>query len=399
MGFRQDFRDTFQKEFGVGQDQVHQALYTAREKKGESSDSTRPAQMSGTYRPGQALNALLGREDPVYAAAREQHDIGFKVNTPGQKAGTALGALAGDLVQDKSRRWYWLVNAPQATGDMIAEATIARSRPRKEGISNEQIMNIKDQKELDELAPDLGLYDKVPDFERQKVNSKTGEYMFDRETEEPIYETKNLHGPGWIQLAAAPAGIAINTGIGLMSPLGGAEGYKAVLPSDEDPAKTSNVIGEVAAKYIMGRTGDLLPWDDFKKVRPDVSKDEYMRYKAFKWDKEMDLNPLDDGQMTAPMGALKWTDEGIHGPELQFLGKGIPLTTGIIPFASAMGGASLGVSRLGPRRGVFGYDKPIRRGAAGGVTGLIAGEIVGSLLEQERRRRNAAENELNGPQY
>ena len=57
-----------------------------------------------------------------------------------------------------------------------------------------------------------------------------------------------------------PAGIAINTGLGLMTPFGGAEGYKAALPSDEDPSKTSNVIGEVAAKYFLGRTGNLLPY-------------------------------------------------------------------------------------------------------------------------------------------
>ena len=63
--------------------------------------------------------------------------------------------------------------------------------------------------------------------------------------------------------------------------------------SEDDPSKTSNVLGEVAAKYILGRTGNLLPWDEFKQVRPDVSKGEYMRYKAFKFDKEADFNPLD----------------------------------------------------------------------------------------------------------
>ena len=45
----------------------------------------------------------------------------------------------------------------------------------------------------------------------------------------------------------------------------------------------------------MGRTGNLLPYDEFVKVRPDVSKEEYGRYKAFKFDKEDRLNPFDDG--------------------------------------------------------------------------------------------------------
>jgi hypothetical protein len=102
-------------------------------------------------------------------------------------------------------------------------------------------------------------------------------------------------GPGAIQAMSIPAGIAINTGLGLMTPFGGAEGYKAALPSEEDPSKTSNVIGEVAAKYLLGRTGNLLPYPEFVKVRPDVSGDEYGRYKAFKFDKP-DINPFDDGK-------------------------------------------------------------------------------------------------------
>ena len=37
-------------------------------------------------------------------------------------------------------------------------------------------------------------------------------------------------------------------------------------------------------------------------VRPDVSKDEYKRYQAFKYDKNTDLNIMDDGQVTLPFG-------------------------------------------------------------------------------------------------
>ena len=84
-----------------------------------------------------------------------------------------------------------------------------------------------------------------------------------------------------------------------MNPFGGSDGYKAVMPSEDDPQKTSNILGEVGAKYVLGRTGQLLAWDDFKEVRPDVSKDEYMRYKALKFDNKMDLNPFDDGKAVA----------------------------------------------------------------------------------------------------
>ena len=58
--------------------------------------------------------------------------------------------------------------------------------------------------------------------------------------------------------------LAINNGLGLMTPLGGAEGYKANNPSPEDPTKTNNVLAEVAQKYILGKTGGLLPYEEFK---------------------------------------------------------------------------------------------------------------------------------------
>ena len=189
--------------------------------------------------------------------------------------------------------------------------------------------------------------------------------------------------PGDISALAIPTGIAINTGLGLLTPFGGAEGYKAAIPSEEDPSKTDNVLAEVALKYFMGRTGNLLPYDDFSKVRPDVSPEEYRKYQAFKYNKNIDLNPT-DGDITLPGGIIKATDEGIHGPEDQFLGRSLPVTTGIIPYAGAVAGGMLGV------RG----KRPITQGLLGGLGGLAAGQVLGNVVEQERRRRNAEANGL-----
>ena len=156
------------------------------------------------------------------------------------------------------------------------------------------------------------------------------------------------HAKGHIQALSIPAGIAINSGVGLMTPFGGYEGYKAVYADPNDPSKSTNFIGEIAAKYILGRTGQLLPYNEFKKVRPDVSREEYNRYQAFKYDKSEDLNPL-DGNVSIGAGALRATTEGIHGPEVQFLGRSIPLTTGILPLAAAIAGTAAG-ARFGNKR-------------------------------------------------
>ncbi len=348
----QDIVDATLREFGVGQDENRRAQFEAREEKKLATEGPRFNQMVGSYRTGQALKAALGaKEDPDFAAARSELDIDFDVSTPEKRIGTVLGALAADGIQDSTRRFYWLLNAAQATGDMIAEEVIARARP--------------------------DLYDTVT-VERLRTNKVTGE-------REPRAERKRKYAPGLVQTLAAPAGLAINTGLGLMTPFSGAEGYKAALPSAEDPNKTSNVLGEVAAKYFLGRTGDLLPYSEFVKVRPDVSKDEYMRYKAFKFDKRGDINLSDDGQIGVPLGVLKYTNEGIHGPEVQFLGRSLPATTGLLPFATATAGAALGAR--------YGGEKPIRRGVAGGLGGWLGGVVIGGGIENERRRRNAAENE------
>ena len=56
------------------------------------------------------------------------------------------------------------------------------------------------------------------------------------DTSQGRWQKRNFE-PGFVQSLAIPSGIAINTGLGLMTPFGGAEGYKAASPSEEDPLK------------------------------------------------------------------------------------------------------------------------------------------------------------------
>lgn len=372
MSFFSDLAEAATKEYAVGSEQNREAMMEARKNKGLSPDAPRARNLFGSYRTPQAFKAALGLPlDDQYTKARELVDAPFDVSSAGKRAGTILGSLGADLTQDGLRRIYWLFNAAQATGDIISEEVIARAR--------------KD------------LYDLGPRQKTKKIGADG----------KPIYRRKPKYGgPGAIQAMSIPAGIAINTGLGLMTPFGGAEGYKAALPSEEDPSKTSNVLGEVAMKYIMGRTGNLLPYQDFVKVRPDVSGEEFGRYKAFKFDKSLDVD-FSDGDVGLPGGALKYTSEGIHGPEVQFLGRSLPVTTGLVPFASAVAGAALAGANLGPATGdatqtpnfvkrQFGSDKPVRRGFMGGMAGLAVGQIAGNIIESERRRRNTVENELDG---
>ena len=354
----------FQRNVGYGREDYRSALKRAYEAEGKETDGSRWNQMMGSNPTVSVARELMGKANPEHMKARQEMGLGLS-NDRVERGGQVLGTLAGDLVQDRGRSVWWLLNAPQAVGSTAQEAFLHKFAPdiyqaAPTGIG---IRNTRDAKAAG-LIGESGL-------PTAGVSRKGGEYY------------KRKYEPGLAEALLIPSGFAINQSIGLMNPLGGQEGYKAVLESEEDPSKTSNVLGEVAAKYILGKTGNLLPWDEFKQVRPDVSKDEYMRYKAFKFDNDGDLNPLDDGQMILPTGVAKYTNDGIHGAEVQFLGRSLPVNTGLLPTAAALAGTTIGARRGG-----------IKGGLLGGIASTAGGMLAGNLFEQERRRRNAQENQI-----
>jgi|688.fasta_scaffold06511_18 ribosome modulation factor len=110
-------------------------------------------------------------------------------------------------------------------------------------------------------------------------------------------------------------------------------GYSAVLPDEEDRTESSNPLMEAGLRSL-GMTGSLLPYKDFIQERPDVSRDEYESYKAY-----LHGNPM----------PVKVNMDGIHGAEVNLLGRPIPLLTGILPVAAGVAGGALGVRMAGKR--------------------------------------------------
>jgi len=334
---------------------------------------------------------LMGKPDRKKQAIRNEIGIGREEEGRGRRIGQNLGTLAGDLVADNTRNFYWLLNAAQATGNVIAESTFGKVAPDLYGSKVQKMrkggpnIDIRQEAGLRE-AVKQGLIHEMPASKGDRIKFRKGVRAGDDGT-----ILKRNHEPGDLLALGIPTGVAINTGLGLMSPFGGAEGYKAAVPDDEDPTKSANVLQEVAQKYFLGQTGKLLPYSEFSKVRPDVSPEEYRAYQAFKYDKDVDLNPFDDGVMTAPGGIVKYNNDGIHGAEVQFLGRSLPVNTGLVPYAAALAGGAAGLTMGGPER-------RIRGGVLGGFAGLAAGQVAGHLLENERRRRNTIENQLDQPQ-
>jgi hypothetical protein len=391
-----DFGEGFSDDYSLGREDRRNAMLRDRKLSGQTEESTKWDSLMGTHPAAFRLQELTGNLRPEKRQALEELDMQLKGSTA-RKSGQLVGSVANDLTQDTTRSVYWLLNALQATGEVINEQALSRVVPELYKKSRVQSAEIPFTVTPDGKSPRyLNISDK--DAIKEMVDTNKAKYIDDKLKASRGYSfddsgdlQKRNYSPGMVQSLAIPTGIAINTGLGLMSPFGGAEGYKAALPSEDDPTKSSNVLGEVGLKYLMGRTGQLLPYEEFKKVRPDVSRDEYNRYQAFKYDKREDYNPT-DGDLTIGAGALKFTDEGIHGPEVQFLGRGLPVTTGIVPYTAALAGglagARYGQGMKNPRAAIGGL--------LGGLTGLAAGQVGGNIIEGERRRRNFLENQMQG---
>mgnify|MGYP003309241940 FL=1 len=389
-----DFGEGFSDDYGIGREDRRNAYLRDRKLSGQTEESTKWDSLMGTHPAAFRIQELTGRLRPEKRQALEELDMQLK-GSAARKTGQLVGSAANDLTQDTTRSVYWLLNALQATGEVINEQALSRVVPELYKKSRVQSAEIPFKSTPGGKVPRyLNMQDK--DSIKEMVDTNKAKYVDNKLKASRGYSfddsgdlQKRNYSPGMVQSLAIPTGIAINTGLGLMSPFGGAEGYKAALPSEDDPTKSSNVLGEVGLKYLMGRTGQLLPYEEFKKVRPDVSRDEYKRYQAFKYDKREDYNPT-DGDLTIGAGALKFTDEGIHGPEVQFLGRGLPVTTGIVPYTAALAGGLAGAKYgAGSKRAALG-------GLLGGMAGLATGQVGGNIIEGERRRRNSLENQMQG---
>lgn len=382
MTWYNEFLDGVARDYGIGRDDRAQMFYKERELKKLDNDAPRFVNMTATHPVSTRVREILNKAAPEAMKARKEAGYGLLPTKAGQ-IGQVIGSIGADLTQDASRSFWWLLNAAQASGNIINEAVLAKVNPDLYGAQKSDI-----------LANDLESLEKIGWAKRDSQGNLNRAYGVGQNKGKAV---KKNYRSGYVTALGIPTGVTINNALGLLTPFGGAEGYEAVIPSDEDPSKTKNIVGEVAAKYILGRTGNLLKYDDFKKVRPDVSEGEYNAYKAFKYDKSADLNPF-DGDFTLPTGVLKGTTEGIHGPEVQFLGRSLPLTTAGVPFVSSLIGGALGVRRgkkYRPGGELYGTPDPdaVKRSFIGGSVGAAGGIALGNLLEAERRRRNEASNE------
>jgi hypothetical protein len=131
------------------------------------------------------------------------------------------------------------------------------------------------------------------------------------------------------------------------------KGYKAVAPTskEEDPTGRTpqSKFLEAGLRYGLGQTSQLLPYQEFKKERPDVAPSTYTQYRRYEHSKPeagklVSIDP--EGQSFTTVGGLvRGTAKGLNDPEIRI--KGMPITlSGVVGTAAGLGAAATAYSAL-----------------------------------------------------
>jgi hypothetical protein len=333
MSFRKGFTSGLESKIGT----QAQPNFVESPLKAMANRSHILAQIKAAFASPERLKEIerLRKEDRSGAERQAFYDTYMirDAETKREAAGAVLGTIAADIAGDGMRNIWWFINAPQALTQVATQQAIATGAGR---------------------------------------------------TVQPLIETAPLR-----MAATLPAVLGISMGMGQY---GREPGFKAAVPSEDDPRQTADPINEALTRYFLGRSGRLLPYDEFVKERPDVSPEEYRQYKRY---------------LFSNQGVLKATDEGVLGPEVAFMGKSIPISTALAPAVAGILGAGVGARRGAQRfkndlnvKGNMKRDK--RREIDYAITGEIlksgiaatAGTaLAGQVLESIRRQMGSGETE------
>jgi hypothetical protein len=159
-------------------------------------------------------------------------------------------------------------------------------------------------------------------------------------------------------LAGAAVAAAVPVALGTLSgqigsPLQGfrPRGYRAVAPvsQEEDPTgkTTRSPVLEATMRYALGQKSALLPYQEFKKERPDVLPStfvQYRRYERMKPEAGKSFRYDPESQSFAALGGVvRGTARGLNDPEIRL--KGVPVTASAVIGTAAGLGAIKGLSK------------------------------------------------------
>lgn len=312
------------------------------------------SELGESYLEGLTRNSVFSPEG--YGSVFNNRNIPLE-----SKAAYVAGRLAHDVFTDGTRTPYWALNHPLAITGVFGH----------------------------ELSTPAGL---APDYKTLKVELEAKGEKITRDAIDQEFARRNGFRSGGegagppLELARhsipamATAALTMASGnTNYLNILGGGRtaGFQAVMPVEGDPTQSSNPLLELGARYLFGRTGRILPWEQFTQERPDVSYDDYQSYAAYQFDK----GPLG-------IGLIRATGRNIDGePEAQMMGFRVPLSAATAALG-AMGGGYLGathaenmISAEMQERLKLGTPgaRRLAGAAVGGLLSAIGGKITGNL--------------------
>jgi hypothetical protein len=265
------------------------------------------------------------------------------------RIGHILGALGKDFTTDGSRVVYWALNHPLAVTSVFAEMAAEAAKLSDDVLRAEY--RAKGQKEPG----------------RAQIEEEWAKRMGFFHPENPTGRMPAVLAKQAIPILASTAVVATSGNHDILNLAQGARapGFKPVFPNYDDPTQTENVPLELAARYIAGRRGRLLPWEEFTQERPEVSPSDYEAYR----DLERSRGALG--------GLAKGTMRNLEGePEVQLMGFRTPLSSVGTAAGTMLGG--IAGSHIGNRRLLLKEPEGVRR-VAGALLGGLAGAGAGNV--------------------
>ena len=122
-----DVGEGFKADYELGREDRRNVYLRGRKLRGDTEESTRWDSMMGVHPGITRMQELAGTIDTAKAQALREHDMQLR-GSAAHKTGQVLGSAANDLTQDATRSIYWLLNAAQATGEVINEKACTKYR-------------------------------------------------------------------------------------------------------------------------------------------------------------------------------------------------------------------------------------------------------------------------------
>ena len=117
---RSNLNQGFQNDYSIGRDDTQQVFYRKRDLQELNKDAPMATAMLGNHQGITRLREATGKLNPAHAIALEEANMQLRKDKPlAYQIGQFGGTFAADLTQDTSRSLWWLINALQASGQVV----------------------------------------------------------------------------------------------------------------------------------------------------------------------------------------------------------------------------------------------------------------------------------------